>query len=112
MRLTRLSQCPGRLDPKTVSFDEIGILLETWANIGPRYAFAFRRTPYTPAGTPVYVRPQNQLGRSGSRNRFSAIALTATMMLDPDMLSAATAGLRVKPAGSSTPAAIGIARAL
>src|SRR5450755_3594653 len=40
MRLTRLSQCPGRLDPKTVSFDEIGILLETWANIGPRYAFA------------------------------------------------------------------------
>ena len=37
------------------------------------------------------------------------MALTATMMLDPDMLSAAIAGLRVKPAGSRTPAAIGIA---
>src|SRR5437879_3960320 len=36
----------------------------------------------------------------GSRKRFSAIALTATMMLDADMLSAATAGLRVNPWGS------------
>jgi hypothetical protein len=29
------------------------------------------------------------LGRSGNRSSFSATALTATMMLDPDMLSAA-----------------------
>jgi hypothetical protein len=40
------------------------------------------------------------------------MALRATMMLDPDMLSAEIAGLRVKPAGSRMPAAIGMARLL
>jgi hypothetical protein len=43
---------------------------------------------------------------------LSVIALTATTRLDPDMLSAATAGLRVKPAGSRMPAARGMARLL
>ena len=53
-----------------------------------------------------------RLGRSGNRSSFSATALTATMMLDPDMLSAATGGLMVNPCGSRTPAAIGIAALL
>ena len=34
------------------------------------------------------------------------------MMLDPAMLSAPTAGLRVKPSGANTPAAMGSARLL
>ena len=54
----------------------------------------------------------DHVGRSGNRSCFSAIALMATMMLDPDMLSAAMAGLSVNPAGSRTPAAIGIASVL
>jgi hypothetical protein len=47
-----------------------------------------------------------------SRSRFSASALTATMMLEPDMEMAAISGRSVKPQGSKTPAAIGRASEL
>jgi hypothetical protein len=40
------------------------------------------------------------------------MALSATITEEPDMLSAPTAGLSVKPNGSSAPAAIGIATLL
>ena len=48
----------------------------------------------------------------GSRKRFSATALTATMMLEPAIEMAATSGRRTRPSGSKTPAAIGSASEL
>lgn len=48
----------------------------------------------------------------GSRSRFSATALTATMMLEPAIELAATSGRRTKPSGSNTPAATGSASEL
>ena len=40
------------------------------------------------------------------------MAFSATITLEPDMATAASAGLRVIPTGSSTPAAIGSAMTL
>lgn len=52
-------------------------------------------------------------GSCGSRRRLRASALTATMMLDPDMVRAAISGRSTSPvAGSKTPAAMGRAMAL
>ena len=50
---------------------------------------------------------------AGRRSRLRRSALTATRKLEPDIVSAAISGRRVKPkAGSNTPAAIGRAIAL
>ncbi|MCU1427150.1 MAG: hypothetical protein JWL83_1150 [Actinomycetia bacterium] len=51
-------------------------------------------------------------GAMGRCRRFNITALTATMMLDPDIESAAISGRNVKPSGSNTPAAMGSAMAL
>jgi hypothetical protein len=49
---------------------------------------------------------------AGSRRRFRATALSATMMLEPAIEMAPTSGRRTKPSGSKTPAATGSARLL
>jgi hypothetical protein len=79
---------------------------------GAYHALLPRRSASREPATLGLREPLRRSDHAGNRRRFSAIALTATMMLDADMLSAATAGLRVNPSGSRTPAAIGIATLL
>ena len=70
---------------------------------------------HQPTGPPRWSRRHGPtvVGDPGSRSRLSSRALTATMRLDPDIVSAAISGRSTRPnAGSNTPAAIGSAIAL
>ena len=68
--------------------------------------------PAAPASQETPSVARGSSGCSGSRSRLSEMALSATMTLEPDMLIAATSGLRVMPIGASTPAAMGMAMLL
>ena len=61
----------------------------------------------------VHLPAPRRLHAVGSLSRLSITALTATMMLDPDIDSAAISGRSTRPReGSNTPAAIGKAMTL
>jgi len=87
--------------------------LDRWAlqRTGRGFA-ALRDMPAASARSPGYPSAFASPGDCGRRRRFSKSAFTATMTLDPDMLSAPIAGLSVKPRGANTPAAIGSASML
>ena len=115
---TELVETGGYLDPLGNNFWGVETFMRDGPNDHPRerprqrplgvraHGLARRsgRGPGSP-GSPSYC-------ERGSRSRFSATALSATMMLEPAIEMAPTSGRSTNPSGSKTPAATGSARLL